>query len=386
MCLKFKGLRACGRISRSLSLFVLLFIFSAVPAYAYKVGGVDVHLVPSVHFTFDDNVGYDHENEIDDFIYILRFGLKADYEAKTESLSFLGHFNYNKYQDNERFDNWSQDFTVSFLKEFSEYLRLELSDRFEHAEEPSSFEDEFGRDEGRYSFVSNTITASLSKDVSKYLTLSGSYSNNIYDASREETDDSYYNSLALRADYLFSSHLTLQGFYRFSHRTYQGPGTIYFNTLALGSRYYFNSRLYADLTGAADFIHTLDGEDIVRPLFLGKLTRELDERSRAYLSFSRRSTAGATTQALFERWQFAIGADSQLFRRLYGFTELFYGEGEYDRLKIDDEFHGVSLGIVYEINEDTTVEARYSFSRTDSNLYTRDYKKNHFSLGLTREF
>lgn len=363
-----------------------LCLFCSQPAQALKIGGMDVDILTGIEESYDDNIAYAPDNEKDDFITRLSLGLRGTYTGKTSGLSVLGRFNYDKYLDNDNYDNDSQEVYLDLFKEFSEYFRFEGGDVFTHAEDPSSFEDEFGREQGRYSYIENEIRGAFIRDISKYLTLTLSGRNGVYFPSRDSIDESYYNAASVQFDYLMSSRLATFGFYEFYHRTYEGPGTIYFNTVAGGVKYFFNSMLYTDFTAGVDCIHTLDGEDLIKPLFIWGLTQELDERSVARIKATKRNTTQSTTQALFDTWSISAELTHQLSRRLDGSVSAFYGQGEYDRIMIEDDFQGFRLGLSYELSEDITARAGYSFSKTDSNLSSRDYTRNYYSVGLTMEF
>jgi hypothetical protein len=370
-----------------LALVSLLVLFT-IPSgsMAYQVGAFDLKILGSVSETYDDNVAYTKTNKKDDWITNAKVGLSAKYEGKTEGLEFLGNIAHHAFKDNSNYDNTSEDFSLSAKKEFSAYDRAVLTDTFIHAEEPSSFEDEFGRTSGRYSYNRNRFNFAYSKDFTKEFTLIGRYLNDYDTYSRSDISDSVQNRIGFEGDYIISSHTTVFGSYDFYQREFDPGATATTNSLSAGARQYFTNKLFLDANTGVDFIKSFNNKDYTKPHLTVSLTDDLDEITRISVAYDKRYYTNASTQDLFNYWQTSLNFTRRVFQRLGFNASGFYGKGTYETFNIKDTLKGASTGLTYDIKEDIKGTVSYSYSKTTSNDASRDYVKNVVSTGITFAF
>lgn len=367
---------------------VIAFVFALIPAscFAYQVGAFDVKVLGSVSETYDDNIAYTQTNEKDDFVTNAKVGLSAIYEGKTEALELRGNVAHHLYKDNSNYDNTSEDFALSAKKEFTQYERATLSDTFVHAEEPSSFEDEFGRTSGRYSYYRNRFNLAYSKDLSKEFTLIGRYLNDYDTYSASDMSDSWQNRIGLEGDYIISSHTTVFGSYDYYRRDFDPGSYATTNSLSAGARQYFTSQLFLDANTGLDFISSFNNKDYTKPHFTASLTDDFDETTRLSVAFDKRYYTNSSTEDLFNYWQTSVNFGKRLFPRLGFNASGFYGKGKYETFGIEDTLKGAGAGFTYDIKENIKGTLTYSYSKTTSNILSREYVRNAVSTGVTFEF
>ena len=366
--------------------FFLAALFIPASSFAYQVGAFDLKVLGSVYETYDDNVAYTKTNKKSDYITNAKIGLSAKYEGKTEGLEFLGNVARHQYKDNNNFDNTSEDFSLSAKKEFSPYDRAILSDTFIHAEEPSSFEDEFGRTSGRYSYNRNRFNLAFSKDLTKEFTLIGRYLNDYDTYSRSGMSDSVQNRLGFEGDYSISSHTTVFGSYDYYRRDFYPGADATTNSLSAGARQYFTSQIFLDANAGLDFITSFNQKDYTKPHLTASLTDDLDDTTRLSLSYDKRFYTNSSTQDLFNYWQTSVTFTKRVFQRLGFDASGFYGKGTYPTLGIQDTLKGASAGLSYDIKQNIKGTLNYSYSKTTSSDSSRDYVRNAVSTGITIEF
>jgi hypothetical protein len=351
-------------------------------AYAFKVGDADVEVTGSVSETYDDNITYIKDDPKDDFIANASVGMKAKFEDRMRSLELNGHVTQQFFKEYSSFNNTSEDLSVNFLNDFSKFAHLALSDTFTHADEPRSFEDEFGRTAGRYSYLKNKFNAVFSKEVRKQLTLSARYGNEAYVYSRDDLSDSYLNSFGLGGDYAFSSKTIGSLSYDFSQRAFDPGTSANTNTLSAAVRQYFTNQLYFDGRSGVEFIDAYNGSNYTKPLLYAAITDEFTETTRGTIAYTKQYYTNSSTQDLFNYWQISSNITRQLFPRLAMNFSGFFGEGEYTSLSITDELKGISAGFTYDIMKNIRGNLSYSYSATTSNQSDREYTKNAVTVGM----
>ncbi len=372
---------ARAMLARGIACGCLVFM-SFQSAYAFKVGDADVEVTGSVSEAYDDNITYIKDDPKDDFITSASVGLKTKLEGRMRSLELSGHVKHQFFKEYDTFNNTSEDLSVNFLNDFSKYTHLSLTDTFTHADEPRSFEDEFGRTAGRYSYLKNKFNIALSRELKKQLTLSGRYGNETLTYSRADLSDSYLNSFGLGCDYAFSSQTIGSLFYDFSQRTFDPGKSANTNSLSAAIRQYFTKQLYFDGRSGVEFIDAYNGRNYTKPLLYAAITDEFTETTRGSIAFTKQYYTNSSTQDLFNYWQVSSNITRQLLPRLSLNFSGFVGEGEYTSLSITDKLKGVSAGFTYDIMKNMRGNLSYSYSTTSSNEVGREYTKNAVTIGM----
>ena len=290
---------------------------------------------------------------------------------------------FAKYND---FNNTSENVTFNFSQELSKYARIALRNSFRHAYEPYSFEEEFGRTPGYYSYYRNNFDLSYSRDISKQLSLGARFGNEIYETSNEGSRDSYLNNLGLEGSYYLSSTDILLFSSDFKFREFDNVRNAALNSLSTVLRHYLTTPLYCSGWIGIDFIDSYNNEKSTEISFQASLTNDIDENSSANLSFTKQFDTKSDTVGIFGYWQFSGAFRRQVLERLSAIFSGFYGQGEYSSLGITDKFTGISAGLSYDLTRNLKANIAYSYSNTESTINSRGYKRNRIILSLSAKF
>ncbi|MBU1087515.1 MAG: outer membrane beta-barrel protein [Candidatus Omnitrophica bacterium] len=377
------------------SKILLILIISCIGYWLFDPGFVlaldkeslDVNVIGILGETYDDNVTYAQRNLIDDFITDIGFGLNLEYLEKRRAFGISGDIVRHSFAERSDFDNTSADIRATFVNELSKFTRLKVKNDFYYGEEPRSFEEGFGRDGGRYSFYKNKFALSYEKDVSKQLSLTGRYSNELYDVTRQDLRDSALNGLGIESKYVVNSHIFVNSFYSFALREYYPGNSVQQHTFGCGGRYFFTTQLSVEAKAGFDIIDNNETMyNTIEPFIDLALINEFDEITNMRLGFNQRSYTSESTQDIFDKWQITCALTRQLLARLKGDIAAFYGDGTYVESKIDEELTGVKLGFIYDINPKIKGNVYYSYSDVRSGDITREYNRNAISIGIIAIF
>lgn len=355
-------------------------------AWAYRFGEVEVKLRGGVSETYDDNVNYSRVNKKSDFITQPHIGFVADYEGKTATVTATGNIYQDFYaKDNNLNRNW-QDLSINGQAEISKFDRITAVESFSHTYEPRDFEDEFGRTRGRYSSYRNRVNLGYSRDLSERIRAALRYANEYNDYSIETIPSSFMNTAGVEGSYIVSSDLSFAGAYDFLIRDFDPGSSAKTNTLSGSLRKYLTKQLYFDGRAGVDFIDSYSGANLTRPMFAVSLTDDINDRTRATLSFNRSDSTVSYSQDLFNQWRVSTGLSHRLSQKLRGNISAFYGRGEYTVSGVINKLIGSSAGLTYDINDNWKATANYSYRHETSTATLGGYLKNRVTLGLTAEF
>lgn len=357
----------------------LLFIF---PLRASAWTGVDLDVKGSVSTAYDDNVTFVREDKKSDNVTNVLIGLGAKQEGKTYRLNMEGNLTQHLFADNSSFNNNSQDMNIDFQKELSPYDRFSIANKFVHAEEPRSFEDDFGRTSGRYSYYRNIFDAQYTRDLSKHVSIQGRYGNENYSASREDARDSLLHRVGFDVNYIKSSATAFLLGYDFTTRHIDAGGNAVVHALAAGFRHFLTKQLYLDTRAGVSFVEAFDGSNTAEPSVIVALTNDFSETDSAGLSYRKTSTPSSYTADIFDSWQVTASLSRQLLERLKMAVSVFFGEGDFQALSINDKQTGVNTRLSYDVRENVTAFLAYTRSEVDSNVDTRSYGRNWVEVGV----
>ncbi len=353
--------------------------------YAFQLGGFDIKPIIALQEKFDDNISSASSNVKSDFITLLSLALEGIYETKVESLSIKGTVEQKIFAKENDFNTTSEFVNMKFKRELSQFDRLTMDNNFTHADESTSFADEFGRTSGRYDYYKNFCTLGYEHDFTEQLTGKLKYSNEFYDPTIKTVSDSVLNRPGLELAYAFNSQTIASVFYDYSNRAFNPGGTVSIHSTAAGLRQYLNNQIYVDLKAGADFIKTIDDQDTIRPNYSAALTNEINETTKAGISLSKSHTDSFSSSDLFDKWSVSLFLGKELVRRLYLNAAAFTGGGSF-ATGSKEKFYGINLGLDFEISKDMKVNTGYTFIRRDSSVTGQDYDKNTVLLGLTINF
>ncbi|MDD5432023.1 MAG: outer membrane beta-barrel protein [Candidatus Omnitrophica bacterium] len=363
-------------------LFVIIFMSFSEVCFAK----IDKKFRFNVGQTYDDNITYESINKINDNITNVTAGGDLTYEGRIQSLSLGADVTHQFYVKNHNFDNTSERARGNYLLELSKNERITLADSFYHSFEPRSFEDEFGRLDGRYSFYNNAINFDYLRDISKQLNLDVRYSNNMYTYSTDSISDSYLNSGGLGLNYAINSSSIVYMNYDYSQRKFKNGPKSSKNTIAPALRQYFTRQLYADLRPGIDFIKGYDGTKYTRANIFLSLTNEIDEATTNTFTFTKLYDTNSYTKEILDSWRCSLNFSRQLTRRLGTAITAFYGNGKYESTKTTDKMVGAAAGLTYDLTKNLKATLNYTYSDTSSNVPTREYIRTAVTCGLRMEF
>ena len=194
------------------------------------------------------------------------------------------------------------------------------------------------------------------------------------------------HSVGAELDYAFSSATILLLEDDFSYRSFDPGKSASTDTLACGIKQYFTKQLYLVFNTGVEFMRSYNGRHFTKPLVAVSLIDDVDKNTSASISFMKRYYTNANEQDLFNYQQFSAGITRQLYERLGVSLSGFYGQGKYVSLGVKDTFKGLSAGLTYDLRKNVKLRADYTYSQADSNVTSREYVKNFFSLGCSMEF
>ncbi len=372
------------RVGRMILAAGLLLASSLTASAAEHASGLTVNT--SVAEIFDDNVTFAESQAKADLISLLSLGFGLKGEGRLGEASLDAGIRQRLFAKHSDFNNTEEELQLDWRGELSKHDRLSMKHSFVHADEPRSFEDAFGQTNGRYSYSRNRVNLAYTRDVAKQLSISGAYGNELYNASRDDLRDSWQHQAGAQADWILGAMTIARGRYEFSRRSFDPGGNATRHTTAAGVQQYLTSHLYAEAMAGVSLISAFDTADTVKPMFLASLTHDVDERTKGVLSFTKETATTSSTARLFTSWRVSGDLRRQLSRRLNGEGSVFYGQGSYGAVDIEDHLAGADVGLAYELRPEMTGRISYAFSRLASNIGSREYDKNVVLVGLTAEF
>ena len=103
--------------------------------------------------------------------------------------------------------------------------------------------------------------------------------------------------------------------------------------------------------GGVDFIDSYSGREYTEPYVNVSLNDDVNDRTNASLSFSKRFDTVSYSQDLFDQWQVSANIKHELFQKLNGTLSAFYGSGEYIGTAVTNNLVGSSVGLTYDISD-----------------------------------
>ncbi len=366
--------------------FCILISVFPLQAEAVRFSGNELSFTTDVHTGYDDNVTSASTDTVGDAYSQVSFAAKLERPSKTSKAWIQAGIRQDIYFGHSEFNNTAFNAALHADAQPSKYDLFKLDHTFVHADESQSFDDEFGRNNGRYSYIDNRIKASYKREFSEDFALITGYENRIYNPSRSSLRDSMQNSVALQGDWAMGTHTTLRGFYHLTHHDFD-PGTVaWVHQLAGGVRRLITKTLYLDTRLGVNWIRDFQDDSQAGLIFDAQLTNELTDQTQTLLQFKHETTVNSSTPDVFESWRIQGGLKHDVSRRLQASAAAFYGEGEYDRTNLKDQLVGARIGVEYEVAEDIDASLGYNLTVVDSTGASRSYTKNRILFGVKAKF
>ncbi len=370
-------------MSRSLAgiFFLLAWLGMCSSAFA----SMNMELKGSTVVAYDDNVTFQHD-PISDVITSVNAGIGLKAEGSRYGLNGSVSVAHHFYSKHSSFDNTEFDTKLDGHWELSERDRLKFTDSYTHAEDPRSFEDAFGRVNGRYTYDRNDFSTRYERDLNENLSAFAHYDQDLNYYSRNDLSDSIQHTIGGGIQYAIDS-ANIVGFgYDYAKRFFTPGPEIGVNSIFGTYRRYFTKQLYLDTKVGSDFIASEGrGHDSQLRTEIS-LTSDVDENTRAGISFKKGLNTSSYSQNLFDSYQFSAQWARQLTSRINAGFNAFFGKGEYQVISIHDRSLGAGVGASYSLTAKSTIGLNYTYSDTESNVSTRSYKRNYIQLGMQIRF
>jgi hypothetical protein len=335
---------------------------------------------------YDDNVTFSKTDKISDEITKLSLMGGFTQESKTSRVELNARLTGNIFAEHPTFNYLSQDITLDAVKELSPYDQISAHEKFNHSEDPVSFENAFGRTNGRYSLYSNNLALEYARQMSQKLTTRLRYTqiNNIF--TRESLNDSMGFSPELITEYTIDSATITSLGYKYTYWDFESGSDANIHTLYGGLRRFLTRQLYLDIKPGVNFINSFDGRNISKPRFEVGLTDDVDENTSLNLTYIKEYSVTPYFQEIFDNWRLIASAAKELNARLKLTLSAFYGKGRYIGSGISDRLSGANIGLEYALTKRTSVYCKYTYQRSNSNTDTHSYTRNMAMLGIRVAF
>jgi len=368
------------------AMIAALGLAAATNGAAFYIGHLE--LLPSVQVrqTFDDNITSAGDNRKSDLVSTLSLGLDLIREGRADMFRLAGTADHQVFLNHGGFNNLAQSLEVEYLRDISRYDRIEVSDRFVHADEPSSFEDAFGQTSGRYSYSRNVLEMEYTRDLSRQITLKTRCGNAVYRVSREDLNDSFFYHAGLETDYHLGSDGYLLLGYDVRRRHFSRDDAVMIHGASAGIHLDFDNQVALDARAGMLFSDSFSDADAVRPELLISLARGTRDNTVYKFIYRKDSYASDSSSDVFDSWRLTGAAVSQIAPRLSVIFSAFFGRGRYQTSGSGDRYTGAAVRMNYDLLPRTKTFLSWTFSRTDSDRDSNDYAKNQVSLGLSITF
>lgn len=347
--------------------------------------GMDVKILGAVTHGYDTNITYVRDDPEDDRITVTSVGVDLKYRTKTESLDLKAGTFHQFFAESHRFDNTGADLDLDYKKEFSATDQLRVKDIYSYTSEPRSFKDAFGRSAGRYKYFLNRFVSEYVHEFQKQISGLVKYANEYYHPERKDIAGSDQNKIGVELDYAYNSETTLLGAFDYASREFKPGRAINIQTASVGIKRLITRQLELETRVGVDLLSHSD-RDVTEPQFMVILRNKLIKTLEGEVLYLNKHDSNAFTEDIFDFWQVAWSLSKHLDRRTKVALSHFYGEGEYSITNDKETFQGARIGISYEFSDRWRSEAIYTFENVGANNNSREYDKNTFYIGMTREF
>jgi hypothetical protein len=357
-------------------------MISGIDGLEKAEASTDWDVFAEISETYDDNILYDPDDELDDLITNTLVGVGFEQEQKTYRLNLEGSVEHNIFAEHQSFDNTSQHFDLQLGKQLSDLGDLMINNNFEHAEVPDTFEETFGRERGRYEFYKNAFELIYSQNINVWHGYNISYGNKIYDADRIDIPASMSHILGLEWNYQANPSDIYSLNYEANYTSYEDADDGNIHKLFGRWKHLYDKRTELQIDAGASFIYSFDDENSVKPFALLKLTNEIAQNTQFAVSLKKEYQPSHFRNDIFDLWQLSVDLHQQFTEKLGVEVAIFYGLGKYLNADIEDQLAGTDINLGYEIKENIKIFLRHIFAWNDSNEDLRDYDKNRVSLGI----
>jgi len=369
-----------------LTCVVACLLFLGIPQGVKAEENVNLDIFGEVIETYDDNILYDPDNEIDDLITTVLVGLGIEHVTKTQSFRLSGSIEQNLFADFDTFNNTAEYIDLEFEKEYSDLNKISVKNNFEHAEAPDSFEESIGRQLGRYEFFNNEFEVEYTRELDMKRSYSLGYANEVYDASRDDIPDSVDHRVLTAYNYQRDPANTYSANYEFEYTAYDNDENSNTHKLFGSWQHLFDKRKGVRMDLGTSVIDSFDDDVTAKPYAMFRYNNEIAEDTMFIFTVKKEYEPSNFRSDIFDLLLVSAQVIKQLSDRWTLKARGFFGLGEYLASNIEDELAGADAGVEFEVRENFKLFMNYRFETNNSNLASRDYEKNRVSLGVQVSF
>jgi hypothetical protein len=363
-------------IAGILLLFMICLASAPVFALETKISG-------GASETYDDNITFLESDERWDLITSLFAALSLNHVGRSSVLDLTARVTqqlFSKYF--EKFSNNAQSVSLNYSSQFSRYSRITVKDSFDHATDPKSFEEEFGRRGGRFSYLMNRCGVAFVTEIYKNFAVQARYTGEVYYPLRESLSSTYLNGAGIQFDFIWSGYTTTSLMYDFSQRDFDPGEEATVHTPSALYRQYVISQLYFEMRSGADIIEAFNGQRYAKPFLIFGIYNEINRNSRFAVTLTKQYYPDSYTQDISDNWRISGTFAQQVMRRLLLNLNVFYGYGTYVATGMTYWLTGAMMNISYELTPAARINCQYSFTKSEGHS---QYLRNAVTLGLTAD-
>jgi len=347
---------------------------------------LNLNVTGQVTTAYDDNITDVEKDRLEDFVTNLETGLELEQKGETHDYSIKGDLIEQIFAAHGNFNNLAEDFNVSLKQALSEHDRVAVVDIFKNSTSPSNFQDTFGRSNGLYSTVNNQVGVSYTHDLNEQLSSELHFGNVINNYSQNNLVSSALYQGGGTITYTHDSANIFNLGYDYIRRLFaSGPGAT-INSILTGFRHYFTSQIYTDIDAGPDFINTYTDKNIIEPHYKASVTDQIDQNNSVGLTFEKEVTSDPYDQDLFNSWRTSLNLFRQFSVRLSGNMNVFYGQGRYDHLNLNEDLTGIQTQVNYALTQKTQLSVGYTYTNSASNSIGNAFRKNYFYVIFSFKF
>lgn len=401
----------------------VFFIFTIItPAYAYEFPpyqGITLKILGDISEDYSNNITFasDEENKIEDFRTMLNLGLDFKYGGKRRSINFSGRVSRQIFEGSSNVLNPSENMSLTFNNDFSEYDSIMLRGTFDHTQEPgmnqgefdlkacidnfikedfsptqsyvkcNQFADQFNRFKGRFDSYNDNFNFTYNRSLTDSFNISTYYSYGQNWSSATGTNDSQLNTVKIVANYKYSEANSFLLSYSYQISNFKEGEDISRQSYNAGIGQYITKRLHFNASIGMDNVSS--GNDSISVEAM--LRSEVDEKTAASLSYSQGTEISSFQGDTFKNWQITTNVTRALSEDLNSSLSAFYGKGYYSSADISDKLIGAGFNLSYnfwESQKGANIRGNlgYSYSQLDSSDKARGYTRNAINSSITLAF
>lgn len=376
---------------RALIIVIITFAVTALFSSAAFAQGAQVIVTPkaSYRIVYDDNVNNTKDGDIE---HQLRPALQVDINTERSKNRLEAGLTVHRYGDKDNLDRTEQEYTLSSRNELHERVRLNLTASYEDDYTISKIAEELAETTRKTARRRLTVSPRLEFVVTEKNLLGLTYTFSSTDYDRADYVDYDYHGLSADWTYIWTERFRLRastGLSWYDNQYNDGDGSYSDVTFMTGFEYDLNEIWTWSLMGG----YLQSKSTVDRPTldieedgdgYVGTTQLAWDyPRSDGYVEYSRDNTVGLSGETLTR--------DRFRLRELYLLTErtrlrfdvsVTLTESDGSINERDSAYYSLRPGIEYDLDENWTWEAGYSYEYSEDKINDSNYDRNKFYMGI----